>query len=527
MSSTASQNLAPGTRGVLVALAAFGVWFGFPNDLFSFPPAVLLWPISLALLGLNSPSAKKAAFHCWLGGFLGSCATLYWLCFPVIDVGELHWAPGALCAAFICACLSVFGAAFGVVAYWLREARPLAAAVVLSLFWYFLELLLSYYPAFPWLALCGALAASPVFIQSADLVGAYFTDALWIFAALAITFNFPAARGDSCEAGFAGACVGATMLAFLTVYGVFKIGEPPEAAEEVYALFVDGNINQNQKWAPEFQRKSLDTYLDLTRRGIERAREKGVENPLIIWPETSAPFFFERGGVLAADLRECAAKTGCPLLFGAPGLGFSKSRHEEVVYNRAFLLAPNGAAAGYYDKEQLVPFGEYLPSWLNFPFLEALLQGVGIYEEGVETAPLKYGPLALGVLICYEGIFPRLAQARVTAGANILVDLSNDGWFRGSPASRQHLLLTAPRCVEQNRWLLRCANTGASAVVDPRGRIVFEGPRFKASQFLTRAGLTEKRSVYHRAAPLIPGAAVVLLFAALFLGRKPKGGENS
>lgn len=512
---------------MLVVLAALGLWLGFPNDLPAFPPAVFLWPTCVALLGLNSPDVKTAFKISWLACFIGSCAALYWLCFPVIDVGELHWAPGALCAAFICACLSLYGAVFGALAYHLRLSAPLPIACALAFSWYFLELSLSYFPAFPWLAISGALAAAPIFIQFADICGAYFTSALWLAAILAILLAFPEARGGAGKISRLPLCLGCALIIFLCAYGTYKIGEAPESAAEIDALFVEGNINQNQKWLPEFQRKSLDVYLDLTRRGVAAARNLGVEKPLIIWPETALPFFFERGGPLAREARKCAIDSACPLLFGAPGLGFSRDGREEAVYNRAFLLAPDGTVAGYYDKERLVPFGEYLPSWLDWPFLEALLQGVGVYEEGREIAPLKYETLALGILICYEGIFPRLAQRRVEQGANILVDISNDGWFRGSPASRQHLALTAPRCVEQNRWLLRGTNTGVSAVIDPRGRVVAAGGQFKAGWLLVRAGLSERTSFYHRAANWIPVVAFILLAASFYFARKTKGWGNN
>ena len=164
-----------------------------------------------------------------------------------------------------------------------------------------------------------------------------------------------------------------------------------------------------------------------------------------------------------------------------------------------------------------MPFGEYLPSWLNWPFLEALLQGVGVYTEGTATGPLRYGDLALGMLICYEGIFPWLAQARVADGANILVDISNDGWFRGTPASRQHLYLTVLRALEQNRWLLRGTNTGISAVIDGRGRITARGPQFRAGTLAARARLETGESRYHRLAPWLPWLALAALAALALL----------
>lgn len=139
----------------------------------------------------------------------------------------------------------------------------------------------------------------------------------------------------------------------------------------------------------------------------------------------------------------------------------------ERVYNRALLILKNGVYGGSYDKEHLVPFGEYVPTILQWDLLSGLLQDVGAYTAGNGSGPLRTDNLAIGTLICYEGIFPWLAQARTAEGANVLVDISNDGWFGDTPAPRQHMYLTALRALEQNRWLVRGTNTGISCVVDP------------------------------------------------------------
>ena len=126
---------------------------------------------------------------------------------------------------------------------------------------------------------------------------------------------------------------------------------------------------------------------------------------------------------------------------------------------------------------------------------------MGVYTEGTTTAPLHYRNLALGMLICYEGIFPWLAQDRAAQGANILVDISTDGWFGATPAARQHLYLPLRCALEQNRWLLRRHQHGA-AVVDPRGRLTLRGGQFRAQALWARAGLQTAPSPYHRLAPL-------------------------
>ncbi|MEG6502068.1 apolipoprotein N-acyltransferase, partial [Desulfovibrio sp. 1214_IL3152] len=308
-------------------------------------------------------------------------------------------------------------------------------------------------------------------------------------------------------------------------YGALRMHRQPLDSEpggpqSVLALFVEGNVDQNQKWLPAFQRQTVDLYLKLT---YDALAQKPEEKPLIIWPETALPFFFETNNLHSPRVRQLPAITGCPLLVGAPGVERRPDRKEPDVFNRAFLLTPPaGAVTAHYDKEHLVPFGEYLPEWLNWGFLEALLQGVGVYETGTAIAPLRYDNLALGMLICYEGIFPWLAQARVQDGANILVDISNDGWFGATPAARQHLYLTVLRALEQNRWILRGTNTGISVVVDSRGRLVVRGEQFREQAIWGKAALESESSLFHRLWPWPLPVAAVLLTGLILWG--PGGG---
>lgn len=290
------------------------------------------------------------------------------------------------------------------------------------------------------------------------------------------------------------------------------------------ALFIEGNIDQNQKWVPAFQASTLDLYIKHTKDGLSAIQEKS-DNFLVLWPETALPFFLEKSRPLTSRLFQFVRQMGEPLLFGAPGLEEGKELSESGVFNRAYLLNPDGQIEAFYDKEHLVPFGEYVPSWLKLEFLEPLLQGVGIYESGRDASPLRYASLALGMLICYEGIFPWLAQERVEKGANILVDISNDGWFGRSPAAVQHLYLTIARCVEQNRWLLRSTNTGLSAIVDNYGRIRILGSQFVSGSLYGKAWVLEEKSIYHRLSPYLPGCAFVCLLminAAHFYGSRKR-----
>ena len=536
MNMTRTRPLPP-LRDLCWGLAgALALWLGFPNDLLSLPPLVLLWPVALAVLGLRAPGRMAALRRGWLVSLAGGTAVLYWLTLPVHNVGGLPWLLAVPCALFIASCLASAGGLFSLAAYLLRARPPLTLALLLALLWYLLEACYALALGFPWLPLAGALAVWPQLIQAADTLGAYALGGCWLLAALLCLFSLPSATQRHFFPRRLAAGLG--LAALLLGYGAWRLDahpfQPaPTGPDSMAVLFVEGNVDQNRKWLPAFQRQTVELYLSLTRAGLAartvadtdtgQGADKASDldaRPLIVWPETALPFFFETKPRLAVLVRDMALTAHSPLLFGAPGVERRPGQAEPAIFNRAFLLGPDGETVGYYDKEHLVPFGEYLPEWLNWGFLQALLQGVGVYETGTATAPLRHGNLALGMLICYEGIFPWLAQARVADGANILTDISNDGWFGNTPAARQHLYLTVLRALEQNRWILRGTNTVISVVVDPRGRVTARGGQFRAGTLWARAGLTTAPSPYHRLAPWLLPSAVLLFCALLAFGSR-------
>ena len=314
----------------------------------------------------------------------------------------------------------------------------------------------------------------------------------------------------------------ALLAALLLGYGAWRLHttpleDDPRGEDSVAVLFAEGNIDQNQKWVPAYQRRTVETYLRLTQ--AELARHPG-EKPLIVWPETALPFNFDNNGILSALVRNLARQAQSPLLTGVPGFQYDAAGNMQV-FNRALLLDPSGNTAGHYDKEHLVPFGEYVPEWLNWNFLADLLQEVGVYTPGRSAAPLVHEDLRLGMLICYEAVFPWLAQARVEHGANVLVDISNDGWFGRSPAALQHLYLASLRAVEQGRWLLRGTNTGISAIIDARGRVTVRGGQFEENTLWGRVRLQQGATIYHKLGLWLPLAAGLLWLGIFWGTRRP------
>ena len=510
-----------------IFLGSLSIWLGFPNDIMDIPMLVLLWPCCLAFLGLRATRATQAFLLGWLSTAVGMAISLYWLALPMHLVGGLPWIGAILCGLFVAFSIATMGGVFSFLAHSTRHLPPWPHIVLLALSWAFLEIAYAIVAGFPWLPIAGALASCPVLCQTANIVGAHGIAALWLGAVLSIFFALP---GVTQKKFVVKNCfTGALLAVLLLCYGTMSLDAskaviPRNKALYTFpVLFVEGNIDQAQKWLPKFQRSTVAHYIQLSNDGLARhANDLGTDKPLVIWPETALPYFFGQNNTLDTQIANFAKHHGVALLFGSPAENMHSVLKEPPVYNRAWLMSANGDIAGYYDKEHLVPFGEYVPEFLNLPFLAGLLQEVGMYTPGEIVAPLREGKLSLGMLICYEGIFPWLAQQRVADGANILVDISNDGWFLRTPAARQHLYLTALRAVEQGRYILRGTNTGISAVIDNKGRILWRGGQFQSSAHLAFAETRNEITYYHRLWPWLATCGLLLLVALFLFSRKAK-----
>jgi len=162
------------------------------------------------------------------------------------------------------------------------------------------------------------------------------------------------------------------------------------------------------------------------------------------------------------------------------------------------LINPNGEWVARYDKVHLVPFGEYLPFPRLFAFAGGLTKEVGEFGRGTSRAPLNAGRAPLGVFICYESVFPDEVRRFADQGAQVFVNISNDGWYGDSGAYAQHLNQTRMRAIESDRWLLSATDTGVTASIDPLGRIVAEVPRKQRTALVAPYALTPVTTFYTR-----------------------------
>ena len=497
-----------------VLAAGLGAFLGHANPWLQFPPAVLLLPASLAALGLGAPSARAAFKAAWLAGTLACLGNLYWVFWPVQHFGGVHWLLALPMPMLLSLAMAAYHGLFGLLAYAAgRRLAPLAVLFCLGVGWLVLDMatgtLLS---GFPWLPLAGAFVPWPLVIQPAAWIGAYGLSALLALLAVGLVL---AARDRSC------ALVSLGVALLLLGSGWRLLDSYAETSPGRSVAVVQGNIDQSLKWDPAYQQATVAKYVRLSRQVLAEA---GPE--LIVWPETSMPFYFQDDTPLRAPVLEFVRSANASLVLGSPAYN-KQGERGYTLFNRAFLFTQDAAAPQWYDKEHLVPFGEYMPLAELLPF-DKLVQGVGDFAPGRNTRALKTGGLALGVLVCYEAIFTELAQDRVSQGADLLVNISNDAWFGATSAPLQHLRLTALRAVEQGRWVVRGTNTGLSAFITPQGRIRLAGPQF---QELAAAGTVHARSeltVFHRFyGPLLAIAGVLAALAALLLLTGRRATTNS
>ncbi len=315
------------------------------------------------------------------------------------------------------------------------------------------------------------------------------------------------------------AVVAGLVMMIIIGYGHYRIGSIEELLKKAPHLgvaLVQGNIDQDMKWNPLFQSQTIDIYRSLSRQAAPAG------GGLIVWPETAAPFYFQQRDAMQAAVVDVARTSGSALLFGSPSY---ESDNGRIAYmNSAFLLKPDGTVNGRYDKVHLVPYGEYVPLRRFFPFIGKLVAGVGDFKPGKGFYPLTIDGLRLGVLICYEGILPEAARAYKREKSHLLVNMTNDAWFGRTSAPYQHLSMTVFRAIETRLYLVRAANTGISAIIDPKGEILSRTEIFERTTLTGDVKIIDEKTCYaaYGDAFVYLCAIVLLIMTVLSMKRRKK-----
>jgi apolipoprotein N-acyltransferase len=237
---------------------------------------------------------------------------------------------------------------------------------------------------------------------------------------------------------------------------------------------------------------------------------------LIVWPESPAPFY-SGDPEFRAGLSQLGIESGAWVVAGNVGASpaAGPGQNSNTIFNSASLISPSGEWTGRYDKTHLVPFGEYVPFKQFLGFAGGLTKEVGDFTAGTSRLPLEAGDEKLGVFICYESIFPDEVRRFAKSGAQVLVNISNDGWYGDSGAYAQHLKQVRMRAIENHRWLLRSTNTGVTAAIDPFGRISQSVPRKVRTALIANYALVNEPTFYTRQGDWLAYACAIISMAVL------------
>jgi apolipoprotein N-acyltransferase len=302
------------------------------------------------------------------------------------------------------------------------------------------------------------------------------------------------------------------IIGLVWLYGKGRIQSISELASDspsVRVTVVQGNIGQDKKWSPAFQRASIEKYIKLSLLAKEQKPD------LIVWPETATPFYFLYNTGLSKMVKGGIHDTGVDFLFGSPS--FRRWKNKIEYYNSAYLVGPEGNIFGKYDKVHLVPFGEYVPLKKFLPFLGKIVEHVGDFRSGEKGHTIQWGEYRLGIQICYEIIFPNLSRAMTKNNAALLINITNDAWFGRSSAPYQHFSMAIFRAVENRRSIIRSANTGISGFIDPLGRVVASTQLFTDAIMTRSVPILDEKTFYSRFGDLFAMACLALtLIAALY-----------
>ncbi len=433
---------------------------------------VALAPLCLAVARTAARPAPLGMRPFLLGlttGLVAFAGTVSWTSDVLAIFGGLNAALAWALAALLIAYLAVYPALFSLALTTALVRGGLPALALAPVIWVGTEWLRgTLFTGFPWVLLGYSQADAIAPLQVTSLVGIYGLSGLVACPSAALALLLVPDRRRT-RTRLVGAAVLVALPLMGAAWGQWRVqGEALLQGPVVRAAVVQGNIPQDEKWDPAHRDAILNRYLLLTRQ----AAQQGVE--LAIWPESSTPFVFGRDAALTAAMRDGLADVRVPIVFGT----------DEVIgpkefYNSAMVMDADGRIAGSYRKMQLVPFGEYIPVRPLLFFAEPLVEGFSDFSAGREVTLLPIGEHRLSVAVCYEAVFPWLSRHAVREGSQLLTTITNDAWYGRSAAPYQHFQQARVRAVETGRYLIRSANTGISAIIDPYGRIVVQSPLFE------------------------------------------------
>ncbi len=465
-------------------------------------------------MALTGKDARGNVLDMWQGaalgyasGFIWYLGNCYWIYRTMHVYGGIAKPAAAGILVLFCLYLGLYHALFGALVAGFRRAKfrgttfGMQGALLLSPFaWVAVELARARITGLPWDFLGIAQVDNPLLTRLAPITGAYgisfviaAVNALWL-----VRITMKERRHTRTALTLAGVSMVVLYVLFLR-----SIRNPIHEGTDAVATLLQENLEVGEanrgpqlttsEMLQEFSQLSLfppavgrcNGIPELSSTKCEAPRVSGADGTrylsptqLIVWPESPAQGFEEANPPFREVVSKLAKTADAPVIAGA--IGIDKDDRVERgydLYNSAVFVQPDGSFAGRYDKMHLVPFGEYTPYKKLFFFAGSLLQDVGLFDPGTHRSVFTTGGHTYGTFICYESVFADEMREYADLGADVLVNISNDGWYGDTSAAWEHLNMVRMRAIENHRWVLRATNTGITASIDPYGRVVMAAPR--------------------------------------------------
>ncbi|HEY1994838.1 MAG TPA: apolipoprotein N-acyltransferase, partial [Edaphobacter sp.] len=450
----------------------------------------------------------------------------YWIYQTMYLYGGLAKPIAAGILLLFCLYLGLYHALFGtLIAAFRRRFGRHAALLLVPFAWVAVELARARITGLPWDPLGNAQVDNPLLTRLAPITGVYglsfliaAVNALWLIRIRIREHRFTRPL----------LTVVGVIIIVLYIAGLRLIANPKPSRTTATATLVQENLEvgaANTGPQPSTQ-QFLDSFSYLSRYpspkfllGIPELAETPpvflirnqpppegtnpsgpipTQTDLIVWPESPAPFE-DVDPQFRASMAALARTAQAPVIVGNTGFEpNTTTKSGYTLYNRASFINPDGAFAGHYDKMHLVPFGEYVPYKQFFFFAKSLLSEVGLFEAGKQRTVFTTGGHTYGTFICYESIFGDEIRQLPQQGADVLINISNDGWYGDTSAAWQHLNMVRMRAIENHRWILRATNTGVTAAINPYGRVTAAAPRHQRTSIRVHFGYENDLTFYAR-----------------------------
>lgn len=455
---------------------------------------ILAWIHLVPLLLVLEKCSFKDQFVCtFVTILLSLIGNLYWLYVAMRHYGGLNAVEASLVLLFLLAVLAAFKTVFVCSALQVQKYGRLSLALTLPVFLTVHDYAIHQIPfgGFPWVIPAYSQGQWMMFLQWVSVSGA-FGVCLFIYLINALIVEgcwyFSLSRGiDKSIARFFLVFVLGLISLYMSFLSSQSFDKNQVRKGEIKLGLIQANISQDQKWSRENLRSNLRLHQDLTFSAIRDGAE------LVLWPESAYPYRLDQDDLLQdhfLDYDELAAE-----LFVGAVLGEGDGSNQKL-FNAVVHVDRQARFTEQYHKMHLVPFGEYVPMGRYLKFVDAMTQQVGDFQAGQVPALFHVKDIAFGSLICYEDVFLDIAQKFSLAGADVLVNYTNDAWYENTSAQHQHLVMSQFRALENRKPLVRATNTGMTAVINARGFIIDDLDPFETRYLVHNLQVVSQNSFF-------------------------------